>query len=64
MTMERSSLSPTVYLSLGIIEFAGPEGHRFVVLDNVISHLIAGGVSVNVKGLIVVWVSKEAILCH
>ncbi len=49
---------------LGIIEFAGPEGHRFIVLDNVSSHLISGGISVNVKGFIVIGVNKEAILCH
>ncbi len=34
---------------LSIVEFAGPEGLRFVVLDNVGSHLIAGGISVSVK---------------
>ncbi len=49
---------------LGIVEFARPEGHKFVILDNVSSHFIAGSVSVNVKGLIGVGVSKEAITCH
>ncbi len=49
---------------LGIIEFAGPEGHRFVILDDISAHFIAGGISVNVKGFIVVWIHMEAILYH
>ncbi len=49
---------------LVIIEFARPESHRFVVLDNVSSHLIAGGIRVNVNGFIVNWICKEAISNH
>ncbi len=49
---------------LGVIEIVGPEGHRLVVLDNIGSHLIAGNISVYVRGFIVVRVSKEAISCH
>ncbi len=49
---------------LGIIEFAQPKGHWFVILDNVGSPLIAGGISVNVKEFIVIRVSKEANTCH
>ncbi len=49
---------------LSVIKLARPEGHRFVILDNVRSHLVARGIAVNVKGFIVVRISKEAILYH
>ena len=43
---------------LGVIKFVQPEGHWFVILDNVGSHLIVGGISVNVKRFIVIWVGE------
>ncbi len=49
---------------LSAIKFARPEGNRFVILDNVSSHLVAGGISVNATGFIAVTVSKEAISYH
>ncbi len=49
---------------MGVIKFVGPEGHRFVVLDDICSHLIAGSVSINVKWFIVVRISKKSVLGH
>ncbi len=49
---------------LGIIKFSGPEAHRFVILDNVSSHLIAGSISVILKGFVVIRVSKEEMSYH
>ncbi len=51
-------------MKLGIIEFLEPEDHRFVVLDNVSTLMITGGVSVDVKRFVVFRVHKEAISCH
>ncbi len=63
MMMERFFITHSVF-QLGVIEFVQPKGHWFVVLDNVDSHLVAGGISINVKGFIVVRVNKKAIMCH
>ncbi len=56
-------VTPSVFW-LGVIKLAGPEGHKFVVFDNISSHLIAGSVSVNVKWFIMVGISKKAVLLY
>ncbi len=42
----------------------GPEGHRFVILDNISFHSIAGSIGINENGFIVIRISKEAISFH
>ncbi len=49
---------------LGIIEPMGPEGHMFIILDDLSSHLIAGSIGINVKWFIVIRICQEAISCH
>ncbi len=44
-----------------VIEFVLPKGHRFVVLDNVGSHSIAGSISVTLKWFAVKRVDKKTI---
>ncbi len=51
IVMERSSLSPTV-IQVGIIKLVRLEDHRFIVLDNICSHMMTGSISVDVKCLL------------
>ncbi len=60
MTMERSSLSPTVYWSWISLRLRDQKATG--LLSKLPSD--SGGISVNVKGFIVIRISKEAILCH
>ncbi len=41
-------------LQLFVIQFVWPDSHRFVILDNVCSHLVAGSISIDVKRFAVI----------
>ncbi len=49
---------------LCLIEFASPESHRLAILDNVCPYLIAGSISMDAKRYVVIWIGKQAVLCH
>ncbi len=62
MAINRSPLSPTMYFRWESFNLCNQKAT--VVLKNICLHLIAGSISENVKGFILIRISKEAILCH
>ncbi len=60
---EEFLVTNSVFL-LSNIKVMGLEGHRYTILGNISSHLIAGSISIDMKWFIVVRIGQEAVSCH